>query len=270
MTKDRKYFAADAELNAEQERLSWQEQTLNPVTFRNLEISGITQGWKCLAIGMGYGSVTSWLAERVGLGGKVVATDIRPELHHSSEENIEIRQHNILKDEVEKDHFDLAYCRMVLQHLSEPETALSRMAEAVKPGGWLIVEELDNYMMPKFDSHDPRADYIYRTIGKYQDMVERESLGEMQLGRRLRELFEKMGLEDVGCQGTVLFIRGGEPLAKAMIATWRLGFKLAVDLKLETEEETKKIMNRFEDIFKDPSFYFTFSPLCCAWGRKPE
>ena len=33
-------------------------------------------GWRCLEIGAGRGSMATWLAERVGPAGQVVATDI--------------------------------------------------------------------------------------------------------------------------------------------------------------------------------------------------
>ena len=36
---------------------------------------------------------------------------------------------------------DLAFCRFLLLHVGDPALALSSMAAALKPGGWLVVQE---------------------------------------------------------------------------------------------------------------------------------
>ncbi|MFD5537476.1 hypothetical protein ACFWIJ_06380, partial [Streptomyces sp. NPDC127079] len=48
----------------------------DPTTFRHLEASGLTTGWRCWEVGAGGTSVVSWLAAKVGPAGQVVATDI--------------------------------------------------------------------------------------------------------------------------------------------------------------------------------------------------
>ena len=57
--------------------------------------------------------------------------------------NLEVRRHDITKDEIEEREYDLVHCRYVLEHLIEPEKALKRMADAVRPSGWLLIEESD-------------------------------------------------------------------------------------------------------------------------------
>jgi chemotaxis methyl-accepting protein methylase len=65
--------------------------------------------------------------------------------------NLEVRRHDILKHDLEKDNYDLAHCRMVLMHLPEPEKALRRMADALRPGRLLLVEEDDRGSMLSMD-----------------------------------------------------------------------------------------------------------------------
>jgi hypothetical protein len=36
---------------------------------------------------------------------------------------------------------DLAFCRFLLLHVHEPLLVLGRMAEAVRPGGWVVAQE---------------------------------------------------------------------------------------------------------------------------------
>src|SRR5262249_177875 len=47
-------------------------------TVRHIQQRGINEGWSCLEVGGGGGSITSWLCEKVGVTGRVLATDIDP------------------------------------------------------------------------------------------------------------------------------------------------------------------------------------------------
>ncbi len=47
---------------------------------------------------------------------------------------LEVRIRDILRDELEKAGHDLVHCRFLLTHLPEPEKALKRMADAMRPG----------------------------------------------------------------------------------------------------------------------------------------
>ena len=39
--------------------------------------------------------------------------------------------------------FDLVHARALLQHLAERETVLDAMIAAAKPGGWIVVSDVD-------------------------------------------------------------------------------------------------------------------------------
>ena len=60
---------------AERERLAAIEAAANPFTIECLEKIAVGEGWRCLEIGAGAGSIAEWLCRRVGPNGKVVATD---------------------------------------------------------------------------------------------------------------------------------------------------------------------------------------------------
>src|SRR5438128_259334 len=120
MSEDR-YFAADTEDAFERERLGYLRQMCDPVTMRRLEALDVAEGWRCLEVGAGDGSVACWLAARVGPQGRVVATDINPRfLHNLAVPNLEVRHHHIVNDDLERAHYDLVHCRAVLGHLAQP------------------------------------------------------------------------------------------------------------------------------------------------------
>jgi len=77
-------------------------------TIRHIERRGIDRGWSCLEVGGGGGSVASWLCLRVGVTGRVLATDIDTRfLRTLSYPNLGVRRHDICCEGLPKQEFDL-------------------------------------------------------------------------------------------------------------------------------------------------------------------
>jgi 2-polyprenyl-3-methyl-5-hydroxy-6-metoxy-1,4-benzoquinol methylase len=265
---ENKYLASSLSVRADQERLALMEQTFDQTTIRHLETLGVTSGWVCLEVGAGYGSISCWLENRVGLKGKVVATDLRPELHRKVGNTVEIRKHDILQDDIEKNHYDLVHCRTLLQHLSNPKLALTNMAEAVRPGGWLMIEELDNCMLPVSDHHSPSLDMIYKNIHNFLEITRSKGTLDPEFGRHVRPLLEQLQFEEIGNEGFTQILRGGEPWLKSqrlIMGVWR------ALVTGESAEETKMraFCDEAERLLDDPSFYCLMPAFFTAWGRKP-
>jgi ubiquinone/menaquinone biosynthesis C-methylase UbiE len=60
----------------ENSRLALLEECHDPLSRRHLDAIGVAEGWRCLDVGAGGGSVTKMLAERVGTTGSVLAIDL--------------------------------------------------------------------------------------------------------------------------------------------------------------------------------------------------
>jgi SAM-dependent methyltransferase len=236
-----------------------------------MEMLGVSEGWKCLNVGAGYGSITAWLANKVGHKGKIVATDIRAGLHRDAGNNVEIRQHNILTDELENNYYDLVHCRALLQHLTEYEKALTNMSKAVKPGGWILIEELDNFTSPPSDSNNPDADFFYKWYQQAGEIMKRFGSINLEFGRNVRCLVDQLDFQDVGSEGITVISRGGEPMAKFASMSFKANSERLQDEL--TEEEKQQILGGLDkviNLFEDPNFYYVGIPLFCAWGRKPK
>jgi tRNA A58 N-methylase Trm61 len=83
----------------ESRRLELFQQRLDPLTIRRIERLGIGPGAVCLEIGGGRGSITRWLAERVGIDGHVTATDLQVDfLEAEAPPNVEVLSHDIRSD----------------------------------------------------------------------------------------------------------------------------------------------------------------------------
>ena len=258
-----KYFATDEKDEPELERIKAMQAVSDPATFRRLEKIGVSKGWKCLEVGAGAGSVAQWLAERVGPKGKVVATDINPRfLLHLNKPNIEVRQHDITKDELETGYYDLVHSRLLLQHLPEPEKVLARMVAAVRPGGWLFMEEWDLGLGLLVDLISPPST---TTMKAQYDFMKNNGIMDPFFGRKVRRLIEQINFKEVGHEGDTAIIRGGDTSARLQaLSTQAMSKHLIAAGKLKQEE-----YERTQALYANPNFY-GFGPIMfAAWGKKP-
>ena len=137
----------------ERRRLALIEQLQDQPTTRRLTELGVRDGWRCLDVGVGGGSITRWLRVRVGPEGAVVALDLDTRFV-DGEAGIEARTGDILTVDLEPGAYDLVHCRALLHHLAgHQQTALERMRKALRPGGILIATE--PYTGPMLDSRTP-------------------------------------------------------------------------------------------------------------------
>ena len=109
------------------------------VTATRLTSLGELAGKRCLELGAGGGSMAGWLAAR---GARVLATDLNIR-HLPTDAPFEVRQHDLQLEHVPEGPWDLIHARLVLLHLPERETVLKRLAEALAPGGALVVEDFE-------------------------------------------------------------------------------------------------------------------------------
>ncbi|GAA2359789.1 class I SAM-dependent methyltransferase [Dactylosporangium salmoneum] len=103
---------------------------------------GITAGWHCLDIGPGAGTITRWIAERVGPDGHVTSLDLDPR-HIPAAGNITVRQGDVRSAELPADHYDLIHARLLLLHLTDRDAVIRRLVAALKPGGLLVTSDWD-------------------------------------------------------------------------------------------------------------------------------
>ena len=263
---ERRYIASSEKDEVELNRLRLMERILDPTTTRHLEMIGVTEGWKCLEVGAGAGSVAQLLSARVGTTGKVVATDIDTRfLRQVSLPNLEIRQHDIVKDDLETGRYDLVHCRTLLMQLPEPEKGLKRMVDAVRPGGWLMIEETDHGSILSTDVTNPSAVLLTSTWRALNDFLRKKRIVDPYFGRRVRSLIEQLGFIDVAQEGWTCMCRGGEPMARFDAATMQMATRPMISAGLLTQEQHDSIQR----LLLDQTFNFLGLTMFSAWGRKP-
>jgi SAM-dependent methyltransferase len=112
---------------------------------------GVQQGWKAIDCGCGPIGGLAVMAEMVGPGGRVVGVDFNaPAVQQARAvasalglRNVEVVAGDIhdLDPATLGGPFDLAYTRLFLMHQANPVQTLRRIAELLRPGGWLVAQE---------------------------------------------------------------------------------------------------------------------------------
>ncbi len=239
------------------EWLSLLEELFDPLTQRRLDRAGLGPGWRALEIGAGRGSVASWLADRVGDDGRVVATDIDPSLlEDRADPRVEVLRHDVLADALPGADFDLVHCRAVLVHLADPRLALERMVGWLKPGGVLVAEE------PWTDvarlAPDPIVAEAAAALGETLDG---------SFARRLPLIFEELGLEKVEFEAELAFFEGGTSRATFYRRALEGAYTRLVAVGRLEASRVRELRSRFDD----PRFHDCGWPHVGAvgWKRAP-
>jgi len=261
------YVHANAAFDDELGRLRLLEARYDPHTFRRLSMFGPLAGTRCLEVAAGAGSVARWLAAQAGPSGQVVATDTDPRfLADAKKAGVEVRRHDILADPLEPGCYDLPHCRALLFHLADPRQAIRNITAAVRPGGWLLIEDADYISLVAADPAHPRAarfDQITQTLSTF--FVASETL-DPYLGRRLPSLITAAGLAETGSEAIACHRRGGSGEAELL----RRSLERMGPMALSSGVAGQKEFDEVAAATADPSFSFLDALSIAVWGRVPR
>jgi SAM-dependent methyltransferase len=261
------YFAAKHATLDERARLAVLEGELDPLTVRHLRDLGLGTDPRvrhCLEVAAGGGSIARWMSEAVGPDGEVVATDIDVRfLDEIDRPNLVVRRHDLATEALEPLGFDLVHCRLLLVHLPDPAVAVQKLADAVAPGGALLLEEFEYGTLQVADVSHPLADTVARVNAALVEFVGRIGI-DVFLGRRLPDLLESAGLVDVGHEGTLRVTRGTPRPTMAKASTAMLAPAL-VGSGLVSEADVEGWFTALSD----PTFRMIDFALVSAWAHRP-
>jgi protein-L-isoaspartate O-methyltransferase len=194
-------------------------QMCDPFTMRRLTEAGVRPGSRWLEVGAGDGSIAGWLAEMVGPGGMVIATDIRPQ-HIPHHRDLVVVEHNIVTDPPPNGPFDGIHVRALLQHLPERDEVLAGLAAALAPGGVLVVEELEaSWSTAVLATPDPRAHRIFARYEAALTALLQAGGNDPRWPRRVHTAMRELGLTGVDTQGWQGSWAGGTGAAMLAHAT---------------------------------------------------
>jgi len=189
-------------------RFSALADIFDPGTIRHLIEMGVSSGWHCLEIGAGGGSIATWLCDRVGGNGRVLATDIDTRfLEALNRSNLEVSQHDIASDALPRAKFDLVHFRLVLGHLPNRDEVLGRLVASLRPGGWILAEEFDSWSL-RPDRSINEVETSLKAFAAMQTVLERHGF-DGYYGRRLVARLRAHNLAEISAEGRVFMYEGG-------------------------------------------------------------
>jgi len=252
------------------ERLRLLHQVYGSGTESMFHRVGLSKGLRVLEVGCGSGNIACWVAEQVGPGGSVVAIDNSPgQIEQARKQaqsrglrNIEFQVADAYSPRLPEGSFDLAYCRLVLMHLTDPGAGLRAMRSLVKPGGKVACEEMDlgHWLCDPPTTALTRFFELNKALGKRR--------GEnFQLGASLHRLFREVGFgrPEVGANFT-LALRGEQ---KHVLGLTFIEF--APELVREgitTQAEADQVASELMKLADDETTMFGFPLVVQVWGTR--
>lgn len=257
----RPYILDDA-TTVEYQRLDLMSKILDPWTRRYLEEIGVGPGWRCLELGGGNGSVAEWLCGVVGTSGSVTSVDINTALLGLvPAQNLTVARADVRTSELPGGDYDHVTCRAMLHQIAENAPAvLGRMAAAVRPGGWLLVQEPDFHLAP---TTEPAAwSDTWSAILAWG----RDNGVDWFIGRHLPGMVVDAGFARPEASTDVENIRGGERGA----VYFKLFFAEVRDRVLAAGGLDAATFDAATALLDDPHHWTQCWMMTAVWGRKAD
>ncbi len=231
---------------------------LDAGTFARVEQLGIADGWRCREVGGGGGSVATWLADVVAPSGHVTVTDIDV-TRLEERDNITVLEHDVVSNILPGNAFDLVHARLVLFHLPARDAVLRKLRDALRPGGWLVLDEFDCLPLEVLSAAPDDAKLIMRVKNALLTLLEQAG-AELAWGARIERALQDTGLNDVSGSREVQEWQGGSPGCRLLATSAR---QVRKKLPLSDDE-----FDRYLELMAAPETVVSSYAICSAQGRR--
>jgi SAM-dependent methyltransferase len=262
-TEDTAGYSLDSAWHAERDRLDSLTLLYDPGTLELCRLLGVAEGWRCLDVGAGTGSLATRLAQLVGPSGRVTALDIDTRfLEPLASERIDVVRGDLTTGPLKHGGFDLVHARLVLEHLPERQRVLDELVAAAAPGGWVLIEDFDWSTALMVDP--PSA--VHVTVAEaIRELFTRHGY-DPSYGRTLPRNLLRAGLADVGTRAQAIQVTSDRATG---LPQWELLADQFAPALLGAGLVTQTDLDAFDALWHDGET-ICFSPLMVScWGRRP-
>lgn len=252
--------------DAEVRRL--QLKTVDDETRDQLRLVGLDSGMRALDVGCGSGAVTRVMAAMVGPSGLALGVDGSPSRVAAGSlipgEAVALFTSGSLLALPVRPIFDLVWCRFVLEYQHDPLAGIAEMLEALRPGGKLVVGDVDDHGL----RHFPAPELVTRGL----EVVSKALEGRFDpwMGRRLFNLMRRAGAVDIRAHVLPYHVYAGRAPDDAL-ENWALkwqGIREQVVPAFGSPDEYDEFVEAFTSMLLDDDV-FTYSSLILVEGRRP-
>lgn len=247
-------------------RLNLLAEIMRPTTLELFDMAGVREGQMCVDVGCGGGHATLDLARIVGPAGRAIGVDFDPAIVALAQadqldaglSNAEFRVGDARS--LDDGRYDVAYARFLLSHVAQPEQVIDRILATLRPGGTLIVEDIDFtgcFCQPDDAAYD-------RFLELYTKAVAHGG-GDANLGRRLPTLLRTSALRDLQWRVFQLVHADG-PHKQIQRVTMEKIRPAVLRHQLASETEIDEILLQMERFAADPSTLVATPRFVQAYG----
>jgi len=253
-------------------RLDVIHEVYGPVSVRGLEAAGMEGVRRAADIGCGTGTMSRWLAARMGAGSILDAIDIsedqlavaRLAQRANGVGTINYGVASAYEPGLPDAQYDVVFMRLVLCHLKEPDRAVAAMARLLKPGGRLVVVDMDMFSFLAM----PPSEHYRRWLERAR--THQNNIGvDYAVGTRLHDLLSGAGLETT-------FLAAEQPIYKdgsgkhLWANTWRNALPHVVKAGSVTPSEGEDLMAGMAAHTARPDVWIAVAKMFAAVGTKSD
>lgn len=243
-------------------------KTVEAETLAQLELVGCSPGMRVLDAGCGSGAVTQVMADVIGPGGSAIGFDGSADRLVAASERSRGLPAEFCRGSLDslpfREAFDLVWSRFVLEYLSDPQPALEQLYGAVRPGGKLVVGDVDDHGL----RHHPISHLVEDGLDRLRPAL--RGRFDPQMGRRLFSMVRALGVEEIDVHLLPYHVYAGRAPDEA-IENWSTKFEVirpAAVGAFDDADHYDRFVGAFLEMLTDDDV-FTYSTLVLVEARKP-
>jgi ubiquinone/menaquinone biosynthesis C-methylase UbiE len=203
------YVAAETPLGLDKELERLRSQTL--ITWakeaRNLKWLGLRDDMTVLELGSGPGFVSEGLLDLLP-NGNLVSVEIDPVLIEKARSYLQDRagsrwkliEGNVMHIDLPDNTFDFVYGRYLFQHLPDPLGAAKEALRLLKPGGKLVITDVDDQLTVFDPPTAGETKVIEERVMTYLKEHQASQGGNRLVGRRLTHILRDAGYQNLSLE----------------------------------------------------------------------
>jgi SAM-dependent methyltransferase len=173
--------------------------------------------------------------------------------------NLEVRRLDVVHDEPPDAPYDLIAIRALLHHIPERRQVVHRMAQWLRPGGRLFVQEPDFY--PTWTVEPPSQKQFWEQFIRWA----KTHRIDYYVGRKIAPWLQSEGLINIFSEGHAIVYNGRSKFAD----WWDYGIR-EVAGKLQNEGfVSPETLNEFFALYRDPAYWTTSISFIATTAQRP-
>jgi len=259
------------ESDNENQRLA---EKVNPETFIQLYLAPyITPESRILDIGCGPAVITEHLALQysdIKITGLDISSSrlVEAAKNKSNTTNLSFTSADIYQMPFNKNSFDLIFSRFLFEYLQEPLLALSEIKRICKPGGWVVIQDIDGQFLSTF----PEDQELLKNISNTTNVLQENFGFDPLVGRKLFFYLQKTPFVDIDIKLEPYHLLYGK-MKQEEASYWnsKLSSVFPKISKYSTidQAELQNQINHFME-YLDREDSLMFSNLFTVYGRNPN